>query len=152
MKTKIKYEGPQAAAEDMDAKPEDPIDLLAKKLVKMKLLTQTSAEIYALGLRRGTITSSGAAHELGIRESTAYNRLRRLMQNGFFVRSIRPGEELKTGKGHAIRFEAAPPQEALTIFEDSAELSTISDRVAEYLEVNAESLSDIGDLYLAESD
>jgi predicted transcriptional regulator len=137
----------------MDERTPDPIEILKDKLVKMQLLSQSSADIYGVGLRHGTVTSSDVAAELDVRASTASNRLQKLVKDGYFERTPREGEPKKSGKGHAIRYRVVPAEQALQkIIADSKDLAKAADMATAPYELQAEQASDHGDMWLAEAE
>ena len=143
-----------AAPEDMDDDGKsDPYILLREKLVEMGLLTESGARIYEYTLRHGTVTSSDVARDLDIRPSTAKTRLDRLVDDGRLEKSVRIGEERRTGKGHPVKYIAVPAKKAFrAFFEQSSELSAITDLVLEPTELKAESSGNSGDIWIAEAE
>lgn len=93
----------------------DPLKELITHLVEADRLDITDARIYVFGLKKGIITSGDVFDEkIVLRQTTAADRLRRLASKGYFQRT--PDEPRMHGRGHAKKYRAIPPEEALYDF------------------------------------
>lgn len=118
-------------------------------LVTSGKLDEKDATIYALGLKKGTITSSDVAEATGLRQTTSGNRLRRLASKGFFEVTPHVGEAPASGRGYPRKYRVIHPRMVLKdLLVGFNELGPALDLIDQHLEVLAESKVEEGELWL----
>jgi len=128
---------------------DDPFVLLKKFLAASGTLDESDATIYALGLKKGTITSSDAAEATGLRQTTSGGRLKRLASKGFFEVTPHVGETPASGRGYPRKYRVVHPRIVLKdLFDMFETLLPKMDIIDQHLEVQAESTSEEGNLWL----
>ena len=112
-------------------------------------LDEIDATIYALGLKKGIITSSDVAEETKLRQPTAGDRLRRLSSKGFFEVTPHVGETPASGRGHPRKYRVVHPRIALKdLLKEYDKLPPTLGLIDQHFEVLAESTGQEGDLWL----
>lgn len=128
---------------------DDPFLLLKKFLATSGTLDEVGATIYALGLKKGIITSSDVAEATGLRQPTSGGRLKRLASKGFFELTPHVGETPASGRGYPRKYRVVHPRIVLKdLFDMFGMLLPKMDIIDQHLEVQAEHTSEEGNLWL----
>lgn len=129
----------------------DPFSELISFLTEATSLDDTDARIYALGLKKGIITSGDVVDEKLIpRQTTAADRLRRLANKRFFEHTL--DEPRMRGKGHAKKYRAIPPQAALRdLLERYSGIQACIEKIKEHRELLSETAKLEDEIWLLKS-
>ena len=126
-----------------------PFMMVRTFLITSGKLDEKDATIYALGLKKGTITSSDVVEATGLRQSTSGNRLKRLASRGFFEVTPHVGEAPASGRGYPRKYRVLNPRMVLKdLLDGFRELSPALDLIDQHLEVLAESKAEEGELWM----
>lgn len=128
---------------------ETPFTVVKTFLTVSGKLDEMDATIYALGLKKGIITSSDVVEETKLRQPTSGDRLRRLASKGFFEVTPHVGEAPASGRGHPRKYRVVHPRIALKdLLKAYDELRPTLNLIDQHFEVLAESTGQEGDLWL----
>lgn len=134
----------------MDGAQVDPFGEVANFLVVTGLLDDANAKIYALGLRKFSITTADVIREFPeMRQTTAGDCLRRLSRLGYFENT--PSDS--KSKGKAKKFRSIAPRIALKrIMEQSSRLPESIAMIDEHFEHHMESANEEEEIWLVQSE
>ena len=128
---------------------DDPFVLLKSFLAISGRLDETDATIYALGLKKCTITSSDVEEATGLRQTTSGGRLKRLASKGFFELTPHVGETPASGRGYPRKYRVVHPRIVLKdLFDMFGTILPKMDIIDQHLEVQAERTTEEGNLWL----